>query len=48
MTYTWNLKYDTNGLIRHLFLKQKQTHRHRGETCGCHGGGGGERDGLGF
>ena len=21
-------------------MKQKQTHRHRGQTCGCQGGGG--------
>ena len=25
IAYTWNLKYDTNGLI----YKQKKTHRHR-------------------
>jgi len=23
-----------------LSTKQKQTHRHRGQTCGCQGGGG--------
>ena len=23
-----------------LFTKQKETHRHRGQTCGCQGGGG--------
>ena len=23
-----------------LFMKQKQTHRHREQTCGCQGGGG--------
>ena len=28
-TYLWNLKYDTN-----LFTEQKQTHRHRKQTCG--------------
>ena len=33
ITYMWNRKYDTN-------LKQKQTHRHREETCGCQGRGG--------
>ena len=27
--------------------KQKQTHRHREQTCGCQGGGGWGRDGLG-
>ena len=30
-----------------LSTKQIQTHRHREETCGCQGGGWGERDGLG-
>ena len=34
ITYMWNLKYDTNE----LFTKQKQTHRHREQTCGCQGG----------
>ena len=34
ITYTWNVKYDTNGAI----MKQKQTHRHREQTCGCQGG----------
>ena len=28
--YVWNLKYDTD-----LPMKQKQTHRHREQTCGC-------------
>ena len=30
ITYMWNLIYDTN-----LSTKQKQTHRHREQTCGC-------------
>ena len=30
-----------------LFMKQKQTHRHREQTCGCQGGGRMGRDGLG-
>ena len=30
-----------------LFMKQKQTHRHREQTCGCQGGEGVGRDGLG-
>ena len=30
----WNLKYDTSELI----TKQKQTHRHREQTCGCQSG----------
>ena len=30
-----------------LSMKQKQTHRHREQTCGCQGGGGWERDGVG-
>ena len=30
-----------------LSTKQKQTHRHREQTCGCQGGGGWARDGLG-
>ena len=30
-----------------LSSKQKQTHRHREQICGCQGGvGGGDRDGL--
>ena len=29
----WKLKYDMN-----VFTKQKQTHRHREQTCGCQGG----------
>ena len=33
ITYTWNLKYDTN-----VSTKQKLTHRHRGQICGCQGG----------
>ena len=33
ITYMWNLQYDTNELI----VKQKQTHRHREQTCGCQG-----------
>ena len=28
-------------------MKQKQTHRHREQTCGCQGEGGWEREGLG-
>ena len=38
----WNLKYDTSELIYNT--KQKQTHRHREQTCGCRGGG--EEGGL--
>ena len=30
-----------------ISTKQKQTHRHREQTCGCQGGGGWEREGLG-
>ena len=30
-----------------LSTKQKQTHRHREQTCGCQGGGGKKWDGLG-
>ena len=29
-----------------LSTKEKQTQRHREQTCGCQGGGGRERDGL--
>ena len=29
----WNLKYNTNDLS----MKQKRTHRHREQTCGCQG-----------
>ena len=31
-----------------LSTKQKQTHRYRDQTCGCQGGGGRERGGLGI
>ena len=31
-----------------LSTKQKQTHRHREQTCGCQGGRGLGRDGLEF
>ena len=34
ITYTWNLKYDTNEPI----YKQKQIHRYREQTCGCQEG----------
>ena len=30
-----------------LSMKQKQTHRHREQTCGCQGGEGWEREELG-
>ena len=30
-----------------LSMKQRQTHGHREQTCGCQGGGGWERNGLG-
>ena len=30
-----------------LSTKQKQTHGHREQTCGCHGGGGWGRNGVG-
>ena len=29
-------------------VKEKQTHRHVPQTCGCQGGGGWRRDGLEF
>ena len=29
------------------YMKQKQTHGHRRQTCGCQGGGGSGRDGVG-
>ena len=35
ITYIWNLEYDTMNLS----MKQKQTHKHREQTCGCQGGG---------
>ena len=31
-----------------LPTKQNQTHRRREQTCGCQGGGGRKRDGLGI
>ena len=30
-----------------ISTKQKQTHRYKEQTCGCQGGGGTGRDGLG-
>ena len=36
ITYMWNIKYDKMNLS----TKQKQTHRHREQTCGCLGGAG--------
>ena len=30
-----------------LSIKQKQTHRHKEQTCGCQGGGEWGREGLG-
>ena len=39
----WNLKYGTNE----PFTKQKQTHRHREQTCGYQGGEQREQEGLG-
>ena len=38
--YKWNLKLDT----KNLSMKQKQTHRHREQTCGCQEGGWGGKD----
>ena len=38
ITYMWNLKYGTMNLS----TKQKWTHRHREQTCGCQGVGEGE------
>ena len=32
ITYMWNLKHGTNSVS----MKQKQSHRHREQTCGCH------------
>ena len=43
ITYMQNLKYDTNELS----TKQKQTHRHREQICGCQGGRAWGRNGLG-
>ena len=42
ITYMQNLNYDTNELT----TKQKQTHRHREQTCGCQGRGNVGRNGL--
>ena len=43
ITFMRNVKYDTNDLS----MKQKQIHIHRAQTCGCQGGGGWGRDGVG-
>ena len=42
MTYMWNLKYGTKEPIY-----KTEPDSHREQTCGCQGGGGRERDGLG-
>ena len=44
-----NLKYDTHTKMTQMNLstKQKQTHRHREQICGCRGEGGVERGKLG-
>ena len=50
----WKYKYHTISLIcgiwnmtqMNLSANQKQTHRHRKQTCGCQGGGAWERDGV--
>ena len=44
ITYMWSLKYDTK---RNLPIKQKQTHRHREQTYGCHEGEAAGRNGFG-
>ena len=38
ITYTWNLKYSTNKPTNKS-TKQKQTLRHREQTCRCQGAG---------
>jgi len=38
ITYTWNLKCDTDD------LPMKQTHRQREQICGCRGRGGREKE----
>ena len=43
ITYIWKLKYDTMNLS----MKQKQNHGHREQTCGCQGGEGWGRVGVG-
>ena len=43
ITYMWNL----NMAQMNLSTKQKQTHRHRQQTCGCQGGVAWGREGLG-
>ena len=39
----WDLKYNINEYS----TKQKQTHRHTEQTCGCKGRGAWGREGLG-
>ena len=52
----WNLKYDKLTYLQNrnkltdkinLSTKQKQTHRHREQNCGCQGGGSVGEGGLG-
>ena len=38
---------DLNMTQMNLSTKEEQIHRHREQTCGCQGGGGRGRDGLG-
>ena len=33
ITYMWNLKYNRDEII----YEQRQTHRHKEQTCGCQG-----------
>ena len=44
ITHIWNLKNNTN----HLFIKQKQTHRHRKQTYNYQRGKGTVKDKLGI
>ena len=46
ITYMWNL--NKKMIQMNLFTKQKQTHRHRKQTCGYQRGKVGGRDRLGI
>ena len=35
----WSIKYATMYVFMNLSMKQKQTHKHREQTCGCQEGG---------
>ena len=41
------IAFSQNMIQMNLYMKLKQTHRHREQTCGCQGGGGMEASWIG-